>query len=402
MATSVLDLRPRLDGRASGAERADVTRPRARLLSDRGAIEPLEASWRELAVARGNAFASPDWYWTAIEHYGDGAAPAVVALTDPGRGLVGLLPMVRSARWPRIARFGGANLGDLFTPVAESDQLDQVAVAAAPVLAELGCPIVLDNVPRGSGWVEAMRDAAGRRMALTRYRSNTLPRIDLDGLDWSGYLATRSRNFRSQLGRKRRALGRDRGMNLRLTRDPVCLKRDLDVVFDLHEARWSGRGGSGSLTDASRAFHHSFARKALANGWLRLWILELDSTPIAAWYGWRIGATYAYYLSGFDPRHAKRSPGLVLLAHTIEEAIGEGARTYDLLLGEEEYKSRFATSKIAVETVALAPALRPARLVVCIDAALWRAGRRLSPRTRERLRAPYRALTRALPTTLRR
>src|SRR3712207_8266564 len=46
----------------------------------------------------------------------------------------------------------------------------------------------------------------------------------------------------------------------------------------LHEARWAGRGGSGSLNARTRRFHEQFAALALERGWLRLWTLELDGT----------------------------------------------------------------------------------------------------------------------------
>ena len=44
------------------------------------------------------------------------------------------------------------------------------------------------------------------------------------------------------------------------------------------------------------------------------------------------------YNSGFDPGYREVSPGLVLLARCIEDAIRHGYREYDFLRGRERYK----------------------------------------------------------------
>jgi CelD/BcsL family acetyltransferase involved in cellulose biosynthesis len=51
-----------------------------------------------------------------------------------------------------------------------------------------------------------------------------------------------------------------------------------------------------------------------------------------------------YYNAGFDERWAKYSVGVLLLAHTIEQAILANAREADFLQGEEGYKSHWANA----------------------------------------------------------
>ncbi|HPU25822.1 MAG TPA: GNAT family N-acetyltransferase [Phycisphaerae bacterium] len=45
-----------------------------------------------------------------------------------------------------------------------------------------------------------------------------------------------------------------------------------------------------------------------------------------------------YYLGGFDPEYGRLSPGKLLVAHALEQAIGEGMRGFDVLRGREDYK----------------------------------------------------------------
>src|SRR5947207_293111 len=74
---------------------------------------------------------------------------------------------------------------------------------------------------------------------------------------------------------------------------------------------------------------------------------------VAAWYGVRFGGAESYYQSGRDPDWERSSVGLVLLAHTMEQAMNDGMGEYRLLRGGETYKDRFATGDPGVETVAV-------------------------------------------------
>jgi CelD/BcsL family acetyltransferase involved in cellulose biosynthesis len=87
---------------------------------------------------------------------------------------------------------------------------------------------------------------------------------------------------------------------------------------------------------------------------LRLWRLELDGAPVAVWYGFRFGETEFAYQSGRDPTHEREGVGLVLLAHTIREALDDGMRAYRFLRGGEAYKAHFADADEPVTTWALA------------------------------------------------
>ena len=42
--------------------------------------------------------------------------------------------------------------------------------------------------------------------------------------------------------------------------------------------------------------------------------------------------------AGFDPSQPRLSPGVQIIAHAIEQAIAEGATSFDFLRGGESYK----------------------------------------------------------------
>jgi CelD/BcsL family acetyltransferase involved in cellulose biosynthesis len=365
--------------------------PRGEVVSSPVELEALAPGWRALAAARGNAFLTPEWFFAWQRHYGDLAEAAVVVVRRADGRLRGIVPLVEDRSGAvRCMRFCGANLGDHFHPVARPEDELRVAGEAAQLLASQGRrwrTLVLDHVSVDAPWWTEIVRSAPPALATAAYRGDSLPFIDLRGQTWDSYMASRSRNVRSQIRRKTRRLEREHGAAFRRTREAAKLNRDLDALFALHDARWRALGGSTLSTERSRAFHRDFAATALERGWLRLWFLEVDSEPVAAWYGWRLGGRYSYYQAGFSPRWGRFSVGLVLLAHTMRSAVDEGVEEYDLLRGAEAYKARFATAERLVHTVVVTGAHDPVRLLVGGEAMLWRAQRRLPDRGRRWLRA---------------
>jgi CelD/BcsL family acetyltransferase involved in cellulose biosynthesis len=73
-------------------------------------------------------------------------------------------------------------------------------------------------------------------------------------------------------------------------------------------------------------------------GALRMYAMRHGERIVAIFYGFASRGTVYYYLSGYDPGLEKFSPGTLIVAHAIEEAVREGAITFDFLRGAEDYK----------------------------------------------------------------
>jgi CelD/BcsL family acetyltransferase involved in cellulose biosynthesis len=350
----------------------------AELITDLGALAAIEDEWRSLAVPRGNAFLTPEWYraWVAP---GAEQQPMVVAVRRDD-ALLGVLPLVldRSGR-PHALRFGGASFGDRFGVAAKPGAEDEVAAAAMGALEPTlpSAPIlVLNRVDAEGSWVEAMRAASQRRLVAIEQNRAELPHVESGGLDWESYLAQRSRHFRQRVGRGlERALDRD-GVrySVRVTSERSALEADMETLFHLHDLRHPGSESSIARPEVREALTR-FAGSALDRGWLRLRLLEIDGSPAAAALGWRIAGSYSLYTGGFDPAFAERSAGLLMLNLTVRSAIEEEAEDIDLLLGGEPYKWRFAPEARHVRTVVLVGATSPTRMVVAGEALGRRLGR---------------------------
>jgi CelD/BcsL family acetyltransferase involved in cellulose biosynthesis len=347
-----------------------------------GDIDPASLDrWRSLAELRESPFLTPEWSSAWLASHPD-EKPFVV-LWRRGEELRGVLPLVRARRGPlRVLRPVGARRVDWFTPACERGDEAAMGRDCTRLLsgeARRWDLLALNRVDPDSGWPQALWEEGGIAPARHR-RTDVLPYVSFDEGGYEGYLASRSRNFRSQLKRRRRKLEEEHGLSFRLTREAGELDADFEVFLRLHEERWKDRGGSSSGAADVKDFHRRFAAAALERGWLRLWIAEADGAPAASWYGWQIGGRCCYALSGLDSRFERLSLGTVLLAHTIEQAAAEGAKVYDMMWGDEAYKERFETGRRETASWALVRRSNPVRPAVAALIGTERALRRVRGR----------------------
>jgi CelD/BcsL family acetyltransferase involved in cellulose biosynthesis len=117
------------------------------------------------------------------------------------------------------------------------------------------------------------------------------------------------------------------------------LQEFLEALFRLHRARWRSRGENGVLDEETiKAFHRAAAPGLLRAETLRMYAMRLNGGIVAIYLGFLCGGRAFYYLSGFDPEISDISPGTLLIAYAIEEAIRESATCFDFLRGAERYK----------------------------------------------------------------
>jgi CelD/BcsL family acetyltransferase involved in cellulose biosynthesis len=326
-------------------------------------LESVEDDWRALADASGNVFCTWEWAQAWLAHQGGGVAPFVVRARDASGAVVGLVPLyLTRVGGVSVARFVGQGPADEAGPVCAPRDDPAVSAALAAHRGKRSWNVLLAERLRAPGpW----RDAPGARV-LNQEGS---PVVDIAGVTWEDYLASRSSNFRSQVRRKERKLHREHGLSYRLSDDPARLDADMEALFDLHRRRW-GPDASGAFGADREAFHLAFAAAAQQRGWLRLWLAEVEGRPVAAWYGFRFGGADWYYQFGRDPEWDRESVGLVLLAHTLREAMADGLGEYRLLRGSEPYKDRFSTRDPGIQTVAVPAGVGGRAAVVAAERAL--------------------------------
>jgi CelD/BcsL family acetyltransferase involved in cellulose biosynthesis len=150
------------------------------------------------------------------------------------------------------------------------------------------------------------------------------------------------------------------------TATPTTFDDLFEGLVRLHRARWAARGQEGVLPEHLADFHRRAARRLLDRGVLRLHALRLGDRLAAAFYGFHSGGRTIFYLPAFELDLERHSPGNVLLAHVIDNAIRQDrARVFDFLRGSEAYKYAWG----AVDEPLYAGATRPAAEVTIAHAA---------------------------------
>ena len=245
-----------------------------------------------------------------------------------------------------MLRFLGHGHSDELGPVCAPPDREAAAEALRQTIESGKSDLFLGNdLPGGFDWA----DRLGGRV-LERTES---PVARFEGESWDDFVGARSTKLRRRLRYYERGLAAH-GLEYRLATDPARLEADLDTLFGLHAARW----GESPWFAPARDFHEEFAAIALERGWLRLWFLELEGKAAAGWLGYRFAGVESHYQSGRDPAWDRASVGIVLLAHTMREALADGIDEYRFLRGGEDYKKRFATDDPGVVTVGRATSVR--------------------------------------------
>ena len=316
----------------------------------------VERDWSNLAEAGGDIFST--WEWASIwwRHFGAGGELDLTACRNAHGDLLAILPLFRKRIGPlRVTRLVGYPIGSRAHPVCGPSNRTSAALGLVAALERQKTDLFIgEGFPEDEGWAE--------RLPGTTVASVPSPTLMLTPFEtWDDYLETRSSNFRQDIRRKERKLLRDNDVVYRLATDRGRLESDVDAFLSLHADRWAT--GSSLLETSRIAFHREFARVAFDRGWLRLWFLELAGEPAAAWYGFRFGGVETYYQAGRAPAHADGSLGVVLLAHTIREALGDGVAEYRFGPGGSSYKYRFTDTDPGLRTV-LIPTSRRGRLAV--------------------------------------
>jgi len=123
----------------------------------------------------------------------------------------------------------------------------------------------------------------------------------------------------------------------------------LEGFFGQHIERWSNTGSpSLFLNESNKEFYRALATRLAKSGCLRFSELRLDGALAASHFGFFYAGVYTWYKPTFDPSMAKQSPGEVMIKRLLETARDSDAKSFDFTIGNEKFKSRFATE---VETV---------------------------------------------------
>lgn len=379
------------------------------LISDSETLEGVIPEWDALATVSPLPLMSPGWIMAWWAHLAPPTTQPRVVVAREYAKIVGLAPffvepdtVVRHIDY----RLPGISIGR--APLAAPEREQEVAKAIGSALAQADPypdVIAFDASPIASRWHLALRAGwSGRIRPLVRqYRLRRCATVSLCAGSYDEWLRHKSPNFRQQMRKFQRRFAAAGGTVRLSTRE--TLSADIATVIRLHSERWRDRGGSEFLeagSDRLALMLEQAGHALVDDGRFRLMILEVNGEPASAILATAAGGEVLGINGGWDERFASLSPLILCILALIEDAFERGDKRFNLSIGEQEYKERFADGNDHVSwAVVLPPGRRLPMTAARVGRLLARekardiAERALSPEKTERLRAIKRRVGRS-------
>jgi CelD/BcsL family acetyltransferase involved in cellulose biosynthesis len=338
---------------------------RVAVVDDPRCLAELRPAWTRLlhASAANGPFLTWEWLHTWWTHLHGSAHLQLLAVHAAANDeLIAIAPfLVTHSPLPPFSKVeflgtGGAG-SDYLDVIVRRGREREGAQAIARFLQSRNRALHLRHLPpaslasrvadelRENGWTASERTPA------------VCPFIRLAGHSWESYLSSLGSSHRANVRRRLKALNTHADVRFERATSETERRLFLTALAGFHAQRWDARGGSTTFqTPALRAFHEETTRLAMEQGWLRLFALRVDGEIAAVLYGLAYNDRFFFFQHGFDERYRQHSVGLVMMALAIRSAIDEGAAEFDMLYGDEPYKSLWAHDTRALNDIRLFPA----------------------------------------------
>jgi CelD/BcsL family acetyltransferase involved in cellulose biosynthesis len=325
------------------------------VIRDAAEFDALEQEWNELVShADCSVFQSFPWLRIWWSHLGEDFPSRelhLVVLRVKGKLAVIGPFYVQSDKISALAqtrelRFLGDGLSD-YCDVIWNPGLGESALRAmahhVTVLWKQLDSVSLSEIPDGSPTARIFHEELAKAGVAARLEmSDICPRKEMSAT-WAETLETLGGDQRRQLQKRCRQLAEVFPVEYETINDPLVLADAMSDFIRLHQQRMEETGKEGVFSAFRHEdFHRDVCAELCKQGWLFLSFLKINGRRVAAACSYLFKDRICFHVGGLgdvgDAR--KHSPGIVLHAYCMQEAIRRGAKSYDFLRGTEEYKYR--------------------------------------------------------------
>jgi CelD/BcsL family acetyltransferase involved in cellulose biosynthesis len=306
-------------------------------------FDTLGEEWNVL-LARSRArliFLTREWLQTWWEAYHPGELWVLIGRDEDGT-LAGIAPWFITTQdgVRTVCTVGCVDVTDYLDVLVAQEHEEAFLAALADYVAastDQFDQIALCNIPQASptlAFLPEMLSQQGFEVEVTR--QDVCPIITLPAT-WDDYLADNlNKKQRHELRRKIRRAGD--GVDWYVVGPQHDLAAELDRFLDLMAAS-SPYKAEFLADERNTAFFKQITPRLMDMGYLQLSFLTIGAEPAAAYLNFDYDDTIMVYNSGQDiERFGAFSPGIVLLANLIRDAIERGYKAFDFLRGNETYK----------------------------------------------------------------
>lgn len=308
----------------------------------------LQPAWEKLLTECGaySPFLSNSWFCSCLGSYGDGKERVILVVRD-GVDVVGIAPLWRhhdKIRGIPIKRVEFITCPD--TPFVDFILHRERREEILEVLLHYLFGVEKRNweVLTLGQWQQESANYEVLRKILKRLHkkifvgvSSVVPFIKIRG-DWETFLQTRSVRFRKTR----------RNIANRITKleklEIQCVHQDtsgtlMNEILMVAEKSWKHEEGIAiSSREETRRFFEMLTDLAGKAGWLMVWLLKVDGTPVAVEYDLEHNGNVYALRADFDEAYKEYSPGAYLEYQIIKHLFEEGYLEYNTGPGLNTYK----------------------------------------------------------------
>lgn len=338
-------------------------------------IVKLRDEWRDLLrqSAFDTIFLTWEWqtaWWRSFQR--DRKLQVLAVREDAQGALVGLAPFFldTDTSGRRAIQFiGGVDVSDYMDILAATDAQHEVYNAIAGYLREKASSwdiLDLHNIPACSPTRKVFAPLVQAQSFSTQMHiEERCPQMPLTN-DWESYLGLLKKKDRHELRRKIRRLERDAESWKWYASDQDSLTADIEHFFDLHKKSTPDK--EHFMDPSMESYFRDLAEVLLGEGWLKLYFLEINGERAASVLCFDYADTIYVYNSGYDPRFAPLSAGIISIAFCVQDAIRMGRKRFDLLRGDEPYKYDFGAVDLFIYRLVVDNCLQKAKGIDPSDA----------------------------------
>ncbi len=325
-------------------------------ISDWQAFHALAPEWNQLLSNSNtdNYFFTYEWISIWIKHFCSESKPFILIAREKETGeLLGAAPLVIEEK----RNFSGLFLRELSflgNGLLEIDHLD--FIINKKVENEISEAFAKNIHQQKNRWDKIFFDGLASSskvlQKLLSYSDHSLiyeescPYLPLPD-NWTSLKQTFGKNLRYNLGRYKRKLQKNHPgtVSYQIVKSENELARVMSKLYQLHSSEKKDLFKNRIVEE----FNNEISKYVLETGNLRFYSLNVEEKIIAVLYCFRYKDTILFYQSGYDSEWQNYSPGRLLMAYAIKNAISEKAKEFDFLRGNEDYKNSW-TGEFRTET----------------------------------------------------
>ena len=337
-------------------------------------------SWNRLAGDR--PLASWEWMATWAERLGKEFSLAILVETDDNGDWIGIAPFCieTTATGTRKLQFLGS--GSACTDYAslicnDEHRVQFVRTVACWLRSEIeGSSIAGYDLLELDG---VANDDETMNLLLTSLRASQFRehQKDLEGC-WAVSLPDTWDELHASFSKSLRRKSKASCKRLASDETRVLSSNDVGIVglwqtfVQLHQKRRTMLGQPGCFADSDfeRFLFASIVRLA-ARGRAEVVVIEHEDKPLAAMVLLNDGETVMMYQSGFDTERQAMCPGYLMIVQALQDSIARGFKCFDLMRGDEPYKSRWKTVRVPLSRYRMVPP----KLTAQLRQNLWESAR---------------------------